>query len=92
MAAWQPPVTQVLSATATGAHCPIPRVAKVVAEAKPDQELLLFMYGMKQGLRPWRQPASGKLQVKKLKTSRVGTDVLAFNLKLIAKLAALHNV
>ena len=52
MAAWQPPVTQVLSATATGAHCPIPRVAKVVAEAKPDQELLLFMYGMKQGLRP----------------------------------------
>lgn len=52
VAAWQPPVTQVLSATVMGAHCPIPRVAKVVAEAKPDQELLLFMYGMKQGLRP----------------------------------------
>ena len=52
MAAWQPPVTQVLSAANTGAHCPIPRVAKVVADAKPDHELLLFMFGMAQGMKP----------------------------------------
>ncbi|MFJ7884854.1 hypothetical protein ACIQYF_15410 [Pseudomonas sp. NPDC096917] len=52
MAAWQPPVMQVLSATQSGAHCPIPRVTKVVADAKPDHELLLFMFGMTQGMKP----------------------------------------
>ncbi|MFP3518126.1 hypothetical protein SB766_18230 [Pseudomonas sp. SIMBA_077] len=52
MAAWQPPVMQVLSNAQVGAQCPLPRVAKVTMDAKPDHELLLFMYGMKQGLRP----------------------------------------
>ena len=54
MAAWQPPVTQVLSAAHIGAECPIPRVVKVVADAKPDQDLLLFMFGMAQGMKPQR--------------------------------------
>ncbi|KQB55577.1 hypothetical protein AQS70_00140 [Pseudomonas endophytica] len=52
MAAWQPPVMQVLSSAKSGAQCPLPRVAKVTLDAQPDHELLLFMYGMKQGLRP----------------------------------------
>ncbi|MCU1728930.1 hypothetical protein NTD86_18260 [Pseudomonas sp. 7P_10.2_Bac1] len=52
VAAWQPPVMQVLSNAQAGAQCPIPRVAKVAIDAEPDHDLLLFMYGMKQGLRP----------------------------------------
>ena len=46
VAAWQPPVMQVLSSAQFDAQCPIPRVAKVAIDAKPDHDLLLFMYGM----------------------------------------------
>lgn len=52
LAAWEQPVTQVLSGVHNGAHCPIPRVAKVATVVKPDHDLLLFMFGMSQGLRP----------------------------------------
>ena len=52
LAAWEQPKPQVLSATLSGNHCPLPRVAKVESVAKPDHDLLLFMFGMSQGLRP----------------------------------------
>lgn len=46
---------EVLSSTQAGAHCPLPRVAKVPktsTAARPDQDLLLFMFGLTQGMRP----------------------------------------
>ncbi|AZC26439.1 MULTISPECIES: hypothetical protein [Pseudomonas] len=49
---WEQPRTQVLSTAQGGAHCPVPRVAKVATAAKPDHDLLLFMFGMSQGLKP----------------------------------------
>ena len=51
LAAWEQPVTQVLSTAQAGAHCPLPRAVKVAVVAKPDHDLLLFMFGMTQGLR-----------------------------------------
>ena len=55
LAAWEQPRTQVLSTLSTaqgGAQCLLPRVAKASTAAKPDHELLLFMFGMSQGMRP----------------------------------------
>ncbi|MGC5701519.1 hypothetical protein J4P02_15090 [Pseudomonas sp. NFXW11] len=48
---WEQPRMQVLSA-AQGGHCPLPRVAKTSVAARPDHDLLLFMFGMTQGLKP----------------------------------------
>jgi hypothetical protein len=53
LAVWEQPRTQVLSAVqGGGAQCLLPRVAKASVAAKPDHELLLFMFGMSQGMRP----------------------------------------
>jgi len=52
LAAWEQPRTQYLSAVHGGGQCPMPRIAKVGVAAKPDHELLLFMFGMSQGMRP----------------------------------------
>ncbi|MBP5074153.1 hypothetical protein PUP68_26820 [Pseudomonas chlororaphis] len=55
VAAWEQPRMEVLSSTQAGAHCPLPRVAKVPktsTAARPDQDLLLFMFGLTQGMRP----------------------------------------
>ncbi len=52
LAAWEQPRTQVLSASQGGAQCLLPRVAKASTAAKPDHEMLLFMFGMSQGMRP----------------------------------------
>ncbi|WP_348750086.1 hypothetical protein [Pseudomonas rhodesiae] len=52
LAAWEQPRTQVLSASQGDAQCLLPRVAKASTAAKPDHELLLFMFGMSQGMRP----------------------------------------
>jgi hypothetical protein len=52
LAAWEQPRTQILNATQEGAQCLLPRVAKASLAAKPDHELLLFMFGMSQGMRP----------------------------------------
>ncbi|MDI2591690.1 hypothetical protein NYP20_23025 [Pseudomonas sp. N3-W] len=52
VAAWEQPRTQVLSAMNGDAHCPLPRVAKVSVDQKPDHDLLLFMFGLSQGMRP----------------------------------------
>ncbi|MDN3219160.1 MULTISPECIES: hypothetical protein [Pseudomonas] len=52
VAAWEQPRTQVLSAVNGDAHCPLPRVAKATVATQPDHDLLLFMFGLSQGLRP----------------------------------------
>ncbi|WP_219267421.1 hypothetical protein [Pseudomonas sp. Xaverov 259] len=52
LAAWEQPRTQVLSAVQGSGQCLLPRVAKASMAAKPDHELLLFMFGMSQGMRP----------------------------------------
>ena len=52
VAAWEEPRTQVLSSAHGDAHCPLPRVAKASVATQPDHDLLLFMFGLTQGLRP----------------------------------------
>ncbi|MDD2053794.1 hypothetical protein NPS46_14680 [Pseudomonas putida] len=53
VAAWEQPRMQVLSAVqAADQHCPLPRVARTSVAVKPDHDLLLFMFGLSQGLRP----------------------------------------
>ncbi|KTB55289.1 MULTISPECIES: hypothetical protein [Pseudomonas] len=52
LSVWEQPRTQVLSAVQGSGQCPLPRVAKASVAAKPDHELLLFMFGMSQGMRP----------------------------------------
>ncbi|WP_347901735.1 hypothetical protein [Pseudomonas purpurea] len=52
VAAWEQPKTQFLSSAHDGAHCPLPRVAKVSQATKPDHDLLLFMFGLSQGMKP----------------------------------------
>jgi hypothetical protein len=52
VAAWEQPRTQVLSAMNGDAHCPLPRVVKTAVDQKPDHDLLLFMFGLSQGMRP----------------------------------------
>ena len=52
VAAWEEPRTQVLSSAHGGAHCPLPRGAKASAATQPDHDLLLFMFGLTQGLKP----------------------------------------
>ena len=52
VAAWEQPRTQVLSSVSGDAHCPLPRVAKASAPSQPDHDLLLFMFGLSQGMRP----------------------------------------
>ena len=51
LAAWEQPRPQVLSGAVSGASCPLPRVAKVASVATPDHDLLLFMFGMAQGMK-----------------------------------------
>lgn len=51
LAAWEEPQLEVLSSTGSGTACPLPRMAKVTTAVKPDHDLLLFMFGMTQGLR-----------------------------------------
>jgi hypothetical protein len=52
LAAWEQPRTQVLSGMQGSGQCLLPRIAKASTAAKPDHELLLFMFGMSQGMRP----------------------------------------
>ncbi|MFK0088241.1 hypothetical protein ACIQUS_13215 [Pseudomonas sp. NPDC090755] len=51
-AAWEEPRPQVLSKVDPAAQCPPPRVVKSQTTASPDHDLLLFLFGMSQGLRP----------------------------------------
>lgn len=50
-AAWEEPRPQVLSSIQMGDQCPLPRAVKPVVVAQPDHDLLLFLFGMSQGLR-----------------------------------------
>ncbi|HWH87006.1 MAG TPA: hypothetical protein VNV36_09550 [Pseudomonas sp.] len=52
VAAWEQPRMQVIGACETDAHCTIPRVAKTSVATQPDHDLLLFMFGLSQGMRP----------------------------------------
>ncbi|AVO60883.1 MULTISPECIES: hypothetical protein [Pseudomonas] len=52
VAAWEQPRMEVLSTAQGDAHCPLPRVVKATQAAQPDRDLLLFMFGLTQGMRP----------------------------------------
>jgi hypothetical protein len=52
VAAWEQPRMQVLSSVSADAQCSMPRVAKASVATRPDHDLLLFMFGLSQGLRP----------------------------------------
>jgi hypothetical protein len=50
-AAWSEPDARVVARSDVSDHCPIPRMARAsVLDARPDQDLLLFMYGLSQSL------------------------------------------
>lgn len=52
VAAWEQPRMQVIGASGNDAHCSVPRVAKASVATQPDHDLLLFMFGLSQGMRP----------------------------------------
>jgi len=52
VAAWEQPRTQVLSSVSNDAYCPVPRTIKASVAAQPDNDLLLLMFGLVQGIRP----------------------------------------
>ncbi len=52
LAVWEQPRMQVLSAVQGDGQCLLPRIAKASGTSKPDHDLLLFMFGMSQGMRP----------------------------------------
>ncbi|HCJ27751.1 MAG TPA: hypothetical protein DHV63_00200 [Pseudomonas sp.] len=50
-AAWSEPDAKIVARSEVSDHCPLPRMAQAsVWEARPDQDLLLFMYGLSQSL------------------------------------------
>ena len=50
-AAWSEPDARVVARSDVSDHCPIPRAAQAsVLGVRPDQDLLLFMYGLSQSL------------------------------------------
>lgn len=52
VAAWEEPRPVVFSKAELADQCALPRVVKQhQAQARPDQDLLLFLFGMHQGLR-----------------------------------------
>ena len=52
VAAWEEPRPMVFSKADLMSQCATPRVAKVQQTVQPDNDLLLFLFGMRQGLRP----------------------------------------
>ena len=52
VAAWEEPKMVVFSKAEIGRQCPLPLKAKEQTSAQPDHDLLLFLFGMQQGLRP----------------------------------------
>ncbi|WP_339449256.1 hypothetical protein [Pseudomonas sp. EA_5y_Pfl2_R50] len=52
VAAWEQPRMQVVGASVDDPHCAVPRVAKAAVATRPDHDLLLFMFGLSQGMRP----------------------------------------
>ena len=53
-AAWEQPGLTVFSKADITGECAMPRLAKVEqVRSEPDHDLLLFLFGMRQGLRPF---------------------------------------
>ncbi|WDY58928.1 hypothetical protein [Pseudomonas sp. PSKL.D1] len=53
VAAWEEPGPVVFSKSEQAEQCALPReVKQQQAQAKPDQDILLFLFGLRQGLRP----------------------------------------
>ncbi|HCV41461.1 hypothetical protein N8H41_07000 [Pseudomonas vlassakiae] len=50
VAAWEEPRPVVFS---KADQCAVPHTVKQQNKAEPDQDLLLFLFGMRQGLRPF---------------------------------------
>lgn len=54
VAAWEEPRPTVFSKAEMADQCALPREAKPQqAQVAPDQDLLLFLFGLRQGLRPF---------------------------------------
>ena len=50
-AAWSEPDARVVVRSELSSHCAVPSVARAsFSDARPDQDLLLFMYGLSQSL------------------------------------------
>ncbi|MCP9339000.1 hypothetical protein [Stutzerimonas xanthomarina] len=50
-AAWSEPNAKVVARSDLSSHCSVPRVARAsLSESRPDQDLLLLMYGLSQSL------------------------------------------
>ncbi len=43
---------QVIGKSAGEVHRPVPRVVKTAVSSEPDHDLLLFMFGLSQRMRP----------------------------------------
>ncbi|MDO7897150.1 hypothetical protein [Pseudomonas citrulli] len=52
VAVWEQPRSQIIGVSKADAQCPLPRVAKVSEVTRPDDDLLLFMFSLSQGMRP----------------------------------------
>ena len=54
VAAWEEPKPTVFSKAEMADQCALPREARPQqAQVAPDQDLLLFLFGLRQGLRPF---------------------------------------
>ena len=54
VAAWEEPMPTVFRKAEMADQCALPREAKPQqAQVAPDQDLLLFLFGLRQGLRPF---------------------------------------
>ncbi|MFJ2984974.1 MULTISPECIES: hypothetical protein [unclassified Pseudomonas] len=54
VAAWEEPRPEVFSKAEQAEQCALPRELKQQqVKAQPDQDLLLFLFGLRQGLRPF---------------------------------------
>jgi hypothetical protein len=51
VAAWEQPRPSILSADHGQGSCAMPRALKAQAASRPDQDLLLFMFSLGQGMR-----------------------------------------
>ncbi|HDS1735660.1 MULTISPECIES: hypothetical protein [Pseudomonas] len=52
VAAWAEPRPTVFSKADLVGQCALPRAVKAQTAAQPDQDLLLLLFGLRQGLRP----------------------------------------
>ena len=50
-AAWQETSPQVISLNEQLGYCPLPPQARLTEALKPDEDLLLFMFSLSQGVR-----------------------------------------